>query len=306
MRLLVVGFDGLDYEVYKHTRLDWTPQILNSLYRMSGPCWITIYTGAPSQVHGVSNVVGMRNDGSLAWRDMKLPCVWDVLAEGAHTVALCNLPITSPPRRVNGWMVSGYPLWEKPYGKGINTPDWWFYTSDIHYHRELPNWNGGHGYGFTCNDADYYRAMTEEQVIEAGQIGAAKIMEWFVDQAQEADFGFIGITWIDRFGHHKGIKKQNVEKIAGLVDLSISWLIERLSPEKVLLLSDHGLRKRGHQEEGVIASMGIDLGGVEHIGHIADLIVGAFGLEMPKYEAEFYPDPLRQTEKKLEGWGYMS
>ena len=305
MKLLVIGFDALDFLVYEKTGLDWEPKMLESLYLTSGPCWVTIYTGAPRQVHKVSQVVGMRNDGALAWRDMGLPCVWDVLGEKGYKVALCNLPITNPPKEVNGWMVSGYPLWEEPYGCGIEVPDWWFRMADINYEREIPSWGDGYGYGFVSNDEHYYREKSWDEIVHIGCQKQTYVLNWFVEHAKEADFGFVVSTWLDRLGHYKGIKEEDAPFLADLVDKTVYGLGD-LDPENILLLSDHGFRGHRHQNEGVIAAMGLDVDGVEHIGQVAGLIAGAFGLEMPAYDTEFIPDPSPEVKKRLDGWGYMT
>jgi len=77
----------------------------------TGPAWSSITTGLDPSNHGVFDfIVRAQNSYDLAFlngRALRVPTVWDLVGRSGGKVLVLNVPMTYPPRAVNGWLVSG-------------------------------------------------------------------------------------------------------------------------------------------------------------------------------------------------------
>jgi predicted AlkP superfamily phosphohydrolase/phosphomutase len=77
----------------------------------TGPAWSSIATGLDPSNHGVFDLIvratGSYNLGFLNAESLRAPTVWDVVGAFKGKVLVLNVPMTYPPRPVNGYMVSG-------------------------------------------------------------------------------------------------------------------------------------------------------------------------------------------------------
>jgi predicted AlkP superfamily phosphohydrolase/phosphomutase len=124
-RLLIVGLDGATWDVLDPLIRDGTMPRLARL-RDSGTwgrlrstippitpaAWTTMTTGKRPGRHGVFhflNLFGSEDhaDDIVSARSVRSPGVWDVLGYAGRRVGLVNIPLTYPPRAVNGFMVTG-------------------------------------------------------------------------------------------------------------------------------------------------------------------------------------------------------
>jgi predicted AlkP superfamily phosphohydrolase/phosphomutase len=131
-RVMVIGLDGATWDVLDRWILDGT---LPNLARLRGEgswgvlrstippitaaAWSTFMTGKRPSKHGVYhfiNLFGSDGDGNgngngsgelVSARSLKSPTLWDILGHHDRKVLLINIPLTYPPRPVNGVMVTG-------------------------------------------------------------------------------------------------------------------------------------------------------------------------------------------------------
>jgi glycosyltransferase involved in cell wall biosynthesis/thioredoxin-like negative regulator of GroEL len=68
--------------------------------------WASLFTGAPASVHGLTEEAGF--DQPLSVDSLKVPAFWEVLGSEI-TVGLAASPLTTPPPKVNGWALGGFP-----------------------------------------------------------------------------------------------------------------------------------------------------------------------------------------------------
>jgi predicted AlkP superfamily phosphohydrolase/phosphomutase len=125
-RVLVVGLDGATWSLLE----PWIEEgALPNIARLrdagswgdlasvtpplSAPAWTTAVTGVNPGRHGIYNFVlvdtasyGLRMATS---RDRKAPAVWEHLGRAGRRVGIVNIPLTSPPDSVNGFMIGGFP-----------------------------------------------------------------------------------------------------------------------------------------------------------------------------------------------------
>ncbi len=125
-RVLVIGLDGATWDLLEPMIRDgalpniarlresgsWGP--LESVTPpLSAPAWTTAVTGVNPGRHGVLDFVlvdpatyGLRMATS---RDRKTPAIWDHLGRAGRRAGIINIPLTSPPDSIDGFMIGGFP-----------------------------------------------------------------------------------------------------------------------------------------------------------------------------------------------------
>jgi predicted AlkP superfamily phosphohydrolase/phosphomutase len=77
----------------------------------TGPAWSSIVTGLDPSNHGIFDLIvratGSYNLGFLNAESLRAPTVWDLVGVFGGKVLVLNVPMTYPPREVNGYLVSG-------------------------------------------------------------------------------------------------------------------------------------------------------------------------------------------------------
>lgn len=131
MKLLYIGFDGFDPFIAKDLGMlpDFQTVYSYSDVPITGPAWTSLNTGLTVEHHGISESWGRPKDGATTFMSTTKKYLWDYLNDAGLSCGLMNIPITWPPKVVNGWMVSGpfVPSRENicfPPGL-IDTTDYW-------------------------------------------------------------------------------------------------------------------------------------------------------------------------------------
>ncbi len=131
-RVMVIGLDGSTWDVLDRWIVDGTLPNLARLRNegswgilrstippITAAAWSTFMTGKRPSKHGVYHFInlfgsadgnGNGNGGSselVSARSIKSPALWDILGHHKRQVVLINIPLTYPPRPVNGVMVTG-------------------------------------------------------------------------------------------------------------------------------------------------------------------------------------------------------
>lgn len=114
---------------------------------ISPAAWSSFMTGVNPGKHGVFDFTVRKDDAyapSIFVRstDRQAPSVWQLAGEAGRRVAVFNVPITYPPERVNGFMVSGLMTpptardasWPPELQKELEeaVPGWGFLTADLY------------------------------------------------------------------------------------------------------------------------------------------------------------------------------
>ena len=320
MKLLCIGFDGLDFVEWK-TRLaanfpDYSYCRLHSPYPASGPAWTSIQTGMTPDQHGVTNLWGLNDGESRTHADVEPDCVWNKLETSC---AICNVPIAFPPSDVRPFMVSGFmqPLDSVFWSPArLSVPGSFREWSDLVWvsgRDGLENW------------ATRTEAMGYEHVLQLADEGSAQVARWFLaNGAQQAEFGWIAFTFPDRLLHAFGprVKDFVTQEAASkcyerrdalylrfleLIWRLINFLDAQVRPDAVLIMSDHGFDHWGtsHTQDGILAWRGMDLSEREYTNwDVAHIIARQFGKTLP--EPGVYTGPEKQVvEDRLRDLGYM-
>ncbi len=86
--------------------------LASSLPTVSTVAWASYMTGVNPGKHGVFGLVERHPDPFSVLipssADIKAPTLWEILGRGGLPVGVMNVPLTFPPKEVNGFMVSGF------------------------------------------------------------------------------------------------------------------------------------------------------------------------------------------------------
>jgi predicted AlkP superfamily phosphohydrolase/phosphomutase len=123
-RIIVIGLDGATLDlIHPYIREGYLPafkkmveegiwgELASTVPPMTGPAWSSFITGKNPGKHGVFDFM-MRNPEGYDWITINSTyragqAFWNLLGDQDRKVVVFNVPITYPPEKVNGVMVSG-------------------------------------------------------------------------------------------------------------------------------------------------------------------------------------------------------
>lgn len=123
-KVMIIGIDGatfkvIDYLTHQGRLLHLKKMmeggikasLISTIQPLSHTAWVSLYTGKNPGKHGICDAVRRRQD-SYGLQPINANLVrheplWSVLSRHGKRVCIYNVPITYPPRPVNGIMVSG-------------------------------------------------------------------------------------------------------------------------------------------------------------------------------------------------------
>lgn len=125
-KIMVVGLDGATFDLLKPWAEAGKLPVLQSLMErgsagllsstippMTAPAWTSFMTGKNPGKHGLYDWIARRKDSydvsPVTAIDCSEPAIWDLLGEAGRRVCLLNIPMTFPPKPINGLMISGLP-----------------------------------------------------------------------------------------------------------------------------------------------------------------------------------------------------
>ncbi|MBN2056310.1 alkaline phosphatase family protein [bacterium] len=123
-RMAVIGIDGGTFKVINRLRRKGRLPVLNNLMErgahgilystdppLSAVAWPTITTGADPGRHGVFAFHQRRPDsyhyGLITSRSIRAPRLWNIVNQHGLRTGLVNIPVTYPPEKVDGYMITG-------------------------------------------------------------------------------------------------------------------------------------------------------------------------------------------------------
>ena len=213
MEVLVIGIDGLDYNLWKEAKTPFLDSLKDEAawgmmvpeVAISPQSWATIATGLSSRHHKVTNFY-------TSITKKKVPNLWRVLNDYGLTTGVFNFTMTKPPEVVKGFMVSGMPGPYKSWPEGI------------------------------------LRWVPDGQ--KAGHVWVQERHRWVMEEGtrllDEHDpwCGVIGMGILDEYGHGAEGKWQRrkgfILKMYSEVDKDVETLVEKFNPATLAIFSDHG------------------------------------------------------------------
>ena len=121
-RVLAIGIDGATFDLIR----PWAEQgdlpnlarlmaegvqgpLESTLPPVTSPAWPTFATGKNPGKHGVFDFIrplGGRFE-LVNSTSLRAPTLWDILSQSGHTVGIMNVPVTYPPKPLNGFVIGG-------------------------------------------------------------------------------------------------------------------------------------------------------------------------------------------------------
>ncbi|HNB52800.1 MAG TPA: alkaline phosphatase family protein, partial [Anaerolineales bacterium] len=122
--ILLLGLDGATFDLlnpwFAQGALPHLARLKNqgsagilqsTLPPVTAPAWASFLTGKHPHHHGVLDYFAGRAGEyrMISGNDIRGQTVWDILSAYGKTVGVLNVPMTYPPRAVNGFLIPGLP-----------------------------------------------------------------------------------------------------------------------------------------------------------------------------------------------------
>lgn len=200
----------------------WTPS-----------AWPSLYTGVNPGKHGV---FGFLDFDGYDWdvvndTHVRERTLWEFLDYHGYSSVIVNVPVTHPPREINGAIVPGYTAPENPdcYPEGL--------LSDIR--NELGDYRV-----YAPRDAtglekvDWYERLIQMR---------GEAFRYLINRF-DPEFGFIQFQQTDTVFHEFPGDREKVRTVYSAVDEQIGHILSHCDPDTILLASDHGMGRYGGHE----------------------------------------------------------
>jgi len=119
-RVLVIGLDGASWDILTPWILEKKLPTLEKLMKngiygklesvipsLSAPAWTSFATGKNPGKHGIFDF--MTSDGRIVnSNDVRGKRIWEILSKNGFSCCVINFPVTYPPQKINGCMISSF------------------------------------------------------------------------------------------------------------------------------------------------------------------------------------------------------
>lgn len=218
--------------------------------------WSSFITGVNPGKHGIFDFTGHREDGEGSYivysGRRQAPSLWQLASRGGKRVIVYNVPVTYPPERVNGLMMSG--LMTPPNAKDAAFPP----ELQEELERGVPGHGffGRHGLFRKGQEVEFVKELLDhhQKNFEAAR---------YLMHKQPWDLCVVEFQHTDTVGHFlwksmqdggagltgvaKEIAANAIRDIYRDVDAKLGTLIEEAGEDtRVLIMSDHGHGRMKH------------------------------------------------------------
>lgn len=257
IKFLLLGFDALDHELwhhYGHKHLD--PDLIGSLSPTAvkitpeiyetGPSWTSIMTGQKSSSHGMRDGWGrsvtQAGKPSRSFTHIPGPYLWERLNQAGLRCGVVNVPVTWPPKPIDGFMVSGFPcpLRNITYPKTLEAvlgpeyiPDIAMWKNNLWDHNVIGSWR------------DSVKAIGLQNILEVvEQVDGSKIelLDKLIADSAPIEALVCQFAFVDRIGHVFGMNNEEASVVYPYVAGLINRLLKKFAPAKWCVVSDHGMK----------------------------------------------------------------
>lgn len=273
--VLCIGLDGATFDVLTPWMEDGTlpnlaairssgvwGNLASTIPPLTAPAWTSFMNGRNPGSHGVFHFLDLADHAAYARGQRRLapeyaaevPAIWDVVSREGGRTALVNVPMTYPPRPVNGLMISG--MMTPP-----NAP--FTYPAELAgqmdgYRIDISRFDGETPFARDTNDAhgvnDVERLIQEYHQLLLMRGGVVNQLV----RREPWDFFMVVFTGTDRLGHyawpyHAPAERSNGGSVAAerhravcdyyrALDAIVGDLIDGAGPHAVtMIMSDHGM-----------------------------------------------------------------
>ena len=246
-RVFVIGLDGVGFPLITpwleagelpHLRKLLTEgasgELTSAIPPLTGPAWATFQTGVNPGKHGIFGWTKRRgyNISVVTASDIRYPTLWELASQSGRRVVSIGLPMSYPPREVNGVIIPGMLT-----PKSDNSPS---YPPEAY--DELQK--AVSGYRFFPESSHLISLRSKVASLRAsvrGRTDAAK----YLMQRDDWDLLMVHFQTTDKAQHDMWGLKNNepLLEIFQEVDRSVGRLVEQAQSAgaTVIILSDHGM-----------------------------------------------------------------
>jgi len=253
MELLIIGFDGADYELVQELvekgKLPNIQRLMDSgtygelestQIPITPSAWTSFMTGKNPGKHGIFDFTKVTSKGLevVSFNDVEDDTIFDILSD-KYSIGTLNIPATYPARDVNGFMVSG--MMSPSIEKSTNDEDVKRILKEEDYLIEVPG---------------TYNGSNEEKLLEQCYDTLEKRENTSLRLMDEKDMDvFMPVFTVgDRISHwfwkykdpehpefEESDYRKEVEKIYAEIDSAIGKLVEKGGEDtNIVMMSDHG------------------------------------------------------------------
>lgn len=270
-KLLIIGIDGATWDIIdpliERGKMKNLGKLItegaagpleSTVIPNTPPAWTAFLTGKNPGKTGIYDFfrrqTGEYNMKVCTSLDNKEPTIFGILSRAGYKICSVNIPMTYPPERINGTMISGIPL--PPEVRDYCFPldrlheierEVGEYIVDIDYTRF--NAHGGKG----KNEFESYQELLDELLIALRKRQRTIL---YLLETEQADLFTVVYSIVDRVQHyfwrfidpsHSGYSEEGarrfghvIENIYEQVDLMIGELLGAAPDHNVMVMSDHG------------------------------------------------------------------
>jgi len=251
-KLFILVLDGASYQTIEEwlndellpnlTRLlkKGTKAILHSTIPPdTPPAWTTMFTGVnPGKhniygfLHGLPKYDKEKKDyifSIVNSKYKKAESVWKTLSKEGKRVISINVPLTYPPEKIRGIMVSGFmtPSSESEY----------VYPIELKEPLEKNGYKIGIHYGEDANNEEQLLNLINRRI---------KSSIWLMNNFNW-DLFILGIMETDQIGHLVGNDRKKIFQIYKTIDEQLEELIQNIDSNcYFMILSDHGFKEKDY------------------------------------------------------------
>lgn len=262
-KVVIIGLDGADLELIKpwikEGELKTFKKIMDQgvctemssiTPPISGPAWASIYTGKNPGKHGVCDFFHLDKETydivPMTFSDITEETIWSILGRASKKNILLNMPITYPPGKVNGILVTGL---HTPSEKGP-------FTYPDNFKHELneilkDKYEIGAGPIDSKYNIDKYlerlNRVTDKQLFVALKLMDEKKWDFFMyvvqgtDQIQHALWHLIDEAHPKHDPNSKF--KKAILQYYKKIDAFLAQVVERTEDKaNLMIISDHGFK----------------------------------------------------------------
>jgi len=251
-KVIIIGLDGATFDLITPWVDEGKLPCLGSLMKngvwgklrsvipsMSGPAWVSFMTGKNPGKHGILGFMTYADQGEeqaelISSLRVKDETLWQVLSSHGKRVGVMNVPVTYPPQKVNGFLISGF----------MTPPSATVFTYPEELKQSIPDYRIGIRQGWQGEDGRAsIRKLKDELIVreyhdiaERRTAAAVQLMsQW------NPDFFMVVFKGTDEMQHFFWGREDILLEYYRKIDKSIDRILAHSGKDSnVVIISDHG------------------------------------------------------------------
>ena len=264
-KAIIIGFDGLNPTlVNEYISKDFLPtfkkikqvgvsgNLVSTIPPLSGPAWSSFVSGLNPGNHGIYDFIteeerdGVKEVKIHDSNTLKGRCIWDYLGHFGYKSVVINVPLTYPPRKINGIMVSGFP-----------SPKNGLYANPKEFEKILRERYPSYLMDVNITDVNYNNVNKDDYVNSCLDLMFQRFdLAKYLFESYDWDLFFIVFTVSDRIQHlfwpyqddsypyeldNRGKFEDTIRDIYVELDKILGYFYDKIGSDTMLfVVSDHG------------------------------------------------------------------